>query len=76
MPVAEPVATPVTLPPGGLKLRDSLPLPRSQFPMHQFKTIRRLALGAALAGAATVRPQPHGGHLEALINAERARSRP
>ena len=46
-----PVATLVTPPPAALKLHGSLPLPCESSPMHHFRTIRRLALGAALAGA-------------------------
>ena len=46
-----PVATLVTPPSPALKLHDSLPPPLETSPMHQFRSIRRLALGAALAGA-------------------------
>ena len=46
-----PVATLVTPPSPALKLHDSLPPPLETSPMHQFRSIRRLALGAALVGA-------------------------
>ena len=46
-----PVATLVTPPWPVLKLHDSLPLPWSTTTMHHFRSIRRVALGVAVAGA-------------------------